>query len=366
MNQDRRELLVNRILSGQVRCNKYTALGKDTYIIKTPTNDIKYEASEIYEEALRRASFYEIMNEDRLETYLIRNKLWTPEKQVRLDDLPKEIEDLKVNIFECLNNAVQRTKHREDLAAKKQAIEELYIEKHSFDYLTCSGFASYIKSKFILSNTVYKNGGRFHFDSDAVFDGLLHMIGTARISEKDYREIARTDPWRGYWNLSKTQNLFGFSISEYTDEQRNLCSWSRMYDNIYESNESPHDSVIEDDDMLDGWMIAQRRKREKDQSKKDGDELVGNNDKIRNATEVYVMCKTEYDIWGVPLTNDTRDSQTKAKKVDSLNDAYANMVKKQRLNVLKEKGVVNEIDMPDVKLDLMTAVNKMFVDKVKG
>jgi hypothetical protein len=366
MNHDRRELLVNRILSGQVRCTKYTGLGKDTFIIRSPSNDIKYEASEIYEEALRRASFYEIMNEDRLETYLIRNKLWTPEKQARLDALPKEIDDLKVNLFECINKSRERILHRESLKTKKQAIEELYIEKHSFDYLTCSGFASYIKSKFILANTVFKNGGLFYFESDAMFDNLLHMVSTARISETEYREISRTDPWRGYWNLSKNQNLFGFSVSEYSDEQRNLCTWYRMYDNIYESNESPHDTVIEDDDMLDGWMILQRRKRELEQTKKEGDELVGNNEKIRNASEVYVMCKTEYDIWGVPLTNDTRDAKTKASKVDSLNDAYANMVKKQRMQLLKEKGIVNELDMPDVKLELMTAVNKMFVDKVKG
>jgi len=366
MNQDRRELLVNRILSAQVRCTKYTGHGKDTFIIKSPSNEIKYEASEIYDEALRRASFYEIMNEDRLETYLLRNKLWSPEKQARLDALPKEIEDLKVNLHDCINNSQQRFIHRQELTAKKQAVEELFVEKHSFDYLTCSGFASYIKSKFILANTVYKNGGLFHFDSDAVFDGLLNMIAGIRISEQEYRELARTNPWRSYWNLSKTQNLFGFSVSEYTDEQRNLCDWSRLYDNVYESTQSPHDTVIEDDDMLDGWMIKQRRDREKEQSKKEGDELVGKNDKIRNAGEVYVMCKTEYDIWGVPLTNDTRDAQTKVKRVDSLNDSYANMVKKQRMNVLKEKGVVNELDMPDVKLELMGAINKMFVDKVRG
>lgn len=366
MNQDRKELLVNRILSAQVRCTKYTGQGKDTFIIKCPSSEIKYEACEIYEEALRRASFYEIMNEDRLETYLLRNKLWTPEKQARLDALPKEIEDLKVNLYESVNNAQQRLVYREELANKKQAVEELYIEKHSFDYLTCSGFASYIKSKFILANTVFKNGGRFYFDSDAVFDTLLNMIGSTRITEHEYRELSRTDPWRSYWNLSKNQNLFGFSVSEYTDEQRNLCSWSRMYDNIYESSHSPHESVIEDDDMLDGWMIKERREREKEQVKKEGDELVGKNDKIRNAGEVYVMCKTEYDIWGVPLTNDTRDAEIKAKRVDSLNNPYAAMIKKQRLNVLKEKGVVNEVDMPDVKLELMTAINKMFSEKVKG
>jgi len=366
MTPEHKELLVNRILSGHVRCVNYQSTNKDVYIINSPNPAIKYEASEIYNESLNRASFYEIMDDDKLETYLLRNKLWTPEKQNRLDALPKEIEDVKVNLFTAINNAQQRIKCRQELEAKKQAAEELFLERHSFDYLTCSGFAAYVKSKFILASTVYKNGGLFYFESDGTFDSLLGMISKERITETQYRELARTDPWRTYWNLGKTQNLFGFSVSEYSDEQRNLCSWSKMYDNIYESSECPHDSIIDDDDMLDGWMISQRRKREKDQIQKEGNELVGNNSKIQNAREVYVFCRNEKDIWGNDLTNDTRAPEEKAKRVDSLNDAYGQMTKKLRLDTLKEKGEVKETDMPDVRMELMTEMNKMFSERVRG
>jgi len=366
MTPERKEHLVNRILSGHIRCTNYLAHSKDTYIIYSAKPSLKYEASEIYNEALNRASYYEIMDDDKLETYLIRNKLWTPEKEARLEELPKEIEDVKVNLFNSLNNAQARLKLREELNTKRQAVEELFVEKHSFDYLTCSGFAAYVKSKFILANTVYKNGGLFFFESDGVFDSLLGMIGKERILESEYRELSRTDPWRSYWNLGKTQKLFGFSVSEYSDEQRNLCSWSRMYDNIYESSECPHETIIDDDDMLDGWMISQRRKREKDQAQKEGNELVGNNSKIQNAREVYVVCRNEKDIWGNDLTNDTRPAIEKAKKVDSLNDAYGQMIKKQRLQLLKEKGEVKETDMPDVRLELMTEMNRMFSERVRG
>lgn len=366
MNQERRELLVNRILSGHIRCVNYQATNKDVYKIYSPNPSIKYEASEIYNEALNRSSYYEVMDDDKLESYLVRNKLWTPTQQDRLDSLPKEIEDVKVNLFNAINNAEQRVKLRQELDNKKQALEELFLERHAFDYLTCSGFAAYVKSKFILSSTVYKNGGLFYFESDGIFDTLLGMIAKERISESEYRELSRNEPWRSYWNLGKSQQLFGFPVCEYTDEQKMLCVWSRMYDNIYESSECPHDSVIEDDDMLDGWMISQRRKREKDQIQKEGNELVGNNSKIQNAREVYVVCRNEKDIWGNDLTNDTRAPEEKAKRVDSLNDSYGQMIKKVRLDILKEKGEVKETDMPDVRLELMTEMNKMFSERLKG
>ena len=54
-----------------------------------------------------------------------------------------------------------------------------------------------------------------------------------------------------------------------------MVSFSRMYDGAYGSPECPPDKVIEDDDMFDGWLIDQRRTREKEQSVKRA-EAAGN------------------------------------------------------------------------------------------
>ena len=55
------------------------------------------------------------------------------------------------------------------------------------------------------------------------------------------------------------------------------------------------------------------------------------------------------------------DTVDDAKKIDVLNDEMAKRTKRQRFNYLKDKGEVNEIDMPDTKNRLiMEANNKLF------
>ena len=94
--------------------------------------------------------------------------------------------------------------------------------------------------------------------------------------------------WRGYWNADKT-NIFDKCTTELTDEQRALLNISRMYDNIYEHPECPDDKIIEDDDALDGWMILQKRKNDKDKKKSQFD---SSNPNLKNSGEVFVMSRS--------------------------------------------------------------------------
>jgi hypothetical protein len=63
-----------------------------------------------------------------------------------------------------------------------------------------------------------------------------------------------------------------------------------LYDNIGESMDSPSDDVIEDDDAIDGWLIQERRKRDKESNKY---KLDGFDDKHSNADEVYIMASSQ-------------------------------------------------------------------------
>ena len=44
---------------------------------------------------------------------------------------------------------------------------------------------------------------------------------------------------------------------------KNIVMWSQLYDNVQESMDAPTKDVIKDDDLLDGWLIVQGKKREK-------------------------------------------------------------------------------------------------------
>jgi predicted oxidoreductase len=112
--------------------------------------------------------------------------------------------------------------------------------------------------------------------------------------------------------------------------------WSKMYDNIHDSSECPDDSVINDDDVLDGWFILQRKKRE--QEKKESDMEQNLNSEISSKQEVFLMAS----------------DREEAMKIDSINNQGAQFVKRQRFNKLKKAGQLNQIDFEDEQLKLKT------------
>jgi hypothetical protein len=185
-------------------------------------------------------------------------------------------------------------------------------------------------------------GEEFWKNTDPLLEEATSAFIENKISEKDFREIARTDPWRSIWSCRKTEgSLFGVPTVDLTDEQRSIIIWSTLYDNIYDHPNCPLEEVVKDDDMIDGWLILQRREREKKQGKVQVEDFI-NNDKIRNSGEVFIVAQTKED----------------AKKIDSLNDDQAKITRKQRLKYLNEKGHVDESQMPDTKMQLQMQANR--------
>jgi len=111
----------------------------------------------------------------------------------------------------------------------------------------------------------------------------------------------------------------------------------------------PSDQVINDDDLLDGWFIVQRKKREKEKADADVDNTV-QNEKIKNASEVFMMAKSQEEI----------------DKINDMNDFQGKIVKKEREAVIKNKGKAQQHDFLDEKMKLRQMSNQAFKDKFKG
>ncbi len=350
LSDNLREKLVYRILSGKIRLTRY-GKDKEILVIKSAPPIVKYEAAELYEEVLELANYHEVLSDGDIDVLLLKNKLWDAAKEQRLLDLPKEMEDAKVELYEIVKNSGQTEEIRLKLLSKKAAFNELYAERHTYDYLTKHGFASHIRNKFILGRTTYKNGKRYKYESEADYDVVMGLLAKNRIDETEIRELARSEPFRSYWYLSKNGNLFG-EVSLYTEDQKTLCSWARLYDSVYESNEAPPERVINDDDALDGWLITERKKREGNTFKKEAENTFIKNPKIKNAREVFIVANP-------------KEGRTVA-KIEAMNDSVALFMKRQRMMVLQEKGTVRELDMPDVRLELMKEANEAINKRMKG
>ena len=195
-------------------------------------------------------------------------------------------------------------------------------------------------------NKIYNIDSFWDSDNTLIQSAIQHatVFSIAQI-----REIARSEPWRSIWAVQKADS-FHTPAQEWTDSQRYLASFSKMYDNVYESTECPPDSVVQDDDVLDGWFIQQRKKRDEAKQEQSTDHHFGNH-KGRGRQELFVMAR----------------NQDEANAILNQNDAAGKAIIQTRKQVLKNAGgeAVLEQDMPDVKRDLQMQAVQQMRDKIR-
>lgn len=340
------EKILYRIIKGRLRIK----LGDLILYVKEPTGDILEESYEIYDEAYNKAYFNNILLKKDLKEILFYRDLWSPDDDKRVKELDKQIENLKVEAYKSHfdSRKVQGIKGHIRFFEKERG--EIKSKNKSLDHISCEGLADFARSAWIVeSSTVYQDGGRYDWLHCNVSD-VMSIMSQKSIHPLDFRMIARNDPWRAMWMIGKTSgNLLGKSSTEFTVNQTQLCSYSFMYDNVYESGERPNDKIIEDDDLLDGWFIVQRRKYEKDKKQQEVDALTSN-PKIANSQEVFVMAS----------------NQESANEIYDLNDVVGRSTIHNRNAQIDEAGGLDFRQLHDIQRDMAMQSQQEGLNKIRG
>ena len=345
MDLSEREFLVFRVRSGiyKVPYNKFNIK------VLTPTIEDELESCEVYDRSYYESMNNEIMTQEECLEWMIENYLWTHEEELKIKEINKEVENLKINVYKRYNNAKLRESARIYLRAAENGLKTLENKKNTYYGNTCEGIAQLDKSMFLLEACSYVGGEKL--DPDSVeLNNLLNRYYSLILKEVESREIARSEPWRSVWSLKDDNvvKLFSNTDRELSVDQKNLLVWSRMYDNIQESMECPSDKVIEDDDALDGWFIEQRRKNEREKAIAVVEDSI-QNDKIKNSQEVIVFT----------------DNKTDANTVHEMNSPNAKVIKQERKQVVKEKGSAVDLDFADQKMKLGNMAHEQFKNKFR-
>lgn len=345
MKHHDREYFISRI-----RCGYYT-IKENGIILKiyTPTTEDEYEINEVYRDAYEKAMYDDFKTENEMTEWMLEKELWTKEDDDKIEGLKKDLERLKVEIFNARNNETLREKIRMYIRAGEKQLIKQGEKKSAFHMNTCEGIALLEKSIAFLKRCTFLNGQLYDFESIQI-DEVLSKYYSMILSDSQIRDLSRNEPWRSIWVLNETNSfhLFNNSNRNLSIDQRNLLIWSKMYDNVQESLDCPSEDVIEDDDMLDGWFIVQRKKREKERAESEMENTI-KNDKIKNSSEIYMVAQTQKD----------------AERINNMNDITGKVVKQQRFNVIKSKGETAQIDFQDERLKLSQQSNTMFKDKFR-
>jgi len=340
MENHEREYFVSQIIYGA----KMMDFRDKTLIVQPPTMEQNYVANRVFKKVYDEALLSGIYTRNEMLEIMIEQGVWSQEEEDQIEKNKKTIEDIKLQIYKSFFNSQTKAKLKKRLKEAKKQQYSLLGKKHANDQNDCEGIATYARWNWLVENTTYDEDGNKYDFSEISVALVLRRYNSDSLEVEQFRELARTDPWRSMWSTSQSpESLFNRKTSELSQDQLGIISWSRLYDSVAESHESPQDKIIEDDDALDGWLIEQRRKREKD---KNQFKLDGYDDKHQGADEVYIMTSTKEE----------------AAEVYGMNDAEGRMKVKSREQTVKEADGerINHRDFRDMKIKALNEANAKF------
>jgi hypothetical protein len=359
---------VNRICAGKSRIvDFYIRGGYNTLVLTTPDFDTRLRADEIYDSVLCEAIGADLYSADQCVELARQYNRWDNEKESRLEKIPKDIEEMKVLIYQNFHKPAIVSGIRKNLRAAEETQNTLSCEKYSYDFLSSEYLARAIRYQYILENTLYYDSGVRVFSGDywddstpdTIIANLISSINANMISDSQYRFLVQRDPWRSMWIAGKeSTSLFGIPSSRLSDEQKAAISWSKLYDSVYEAYEKPTSAVISDDDALDGWMIHIGRKAAEDAKNRETSDFT-NNSKIKDAGEVYILNNQPGEI-----ASSLQDEDIKG--IREMNSAKAKEIIKLRNKALSQRGEILEQDLPDVKAKFQQEIARQSINSIKN
>lgn len=342
------EKILYRILQGRHRVR----VGDLVLYIYEPDIELLEDSLDVYDDAYKEAYYNGVPIQSEVKETLVENNIWNPFDEKEIETLEKQIEDTKLEVFEKFYDKRTRNSLKMRITKLEERLLNLFVKRESLNHTSCEGAAKFARSLWLLAKTTfYSNGDPYdwkHFTTHSLYTSVQEN----EIKHEDIRYIARNSPWRAMWTVGKKSgNLFPDSkVSTYTSSQQMLAHYSIMYDNIYEHPESPTEKIIEDDHALDGWMIKQRREREKQKKQQEVNALT-KNPKIANAQEVFVMAR----------------DQEAANEIYNLNNPLARKTINDRNRQISEAdGELDFRQLADVKQDIQIQSHLQARDAAKG
>lgn len=338
MNSYEREYFVSRVRSGVY----YIKLDGIKIKVLTPTIEDEFFANQTFMDVLDESRAADIFTEEEMWDWMKERGLWTDEQEIKIEGIQSDIEKLKTQMYENRKNEKVVEHARRYLRAAEQALKKMNDEKHEHFSKTCEGLAANQKAIALFERCCFVGGERL--DTNEIdITSLFYNFNRMLLAEAQARELARNDPWRLNWIMKDQVKLFANEEGrELSPDQKSLLIWSQMYDNVQESMDCPPEAVINDDDLLDGWFIIQRKKQESEKAKSELEKKI--NSKIANSDEILVVA----------------DSKEQASEIHGMNSFHGDMVRKQRLATVRKKGTASDLDFQDRRLDIIQEQKQRF------
>lgn len=357
MDKDKqREILTNRIITATI----YLKVKESVYRLSPPTREDIALADFVYDEVFNSDKYDGMLTREQAFLYLKKEGVWSDEDDKKIEDTNKLIEDIKVEMYKSLYNLAQLNALRARLRSTEKYLSFLYSVKYKLDELTLEYHAEKTKSDFLTAMCIFDLNNKKIYDYNTYWDSndlqivkkFIGWLDRNHISTNTYRDLVRHEPFKSIWSSKKIE-AFNCPSGILNEDQKRTIMYARMYDSVYESIEMPSEEVIDDNDMLDGWLISKHRERTKDRKQKEVDQLLnkkGVNKVSRGAgNEVFVLAQTRQE----------------ANKILEVNDNNAKAAIQQRVSKIQQSGQVEDQNLPDVQMYLQNKARQQQLEHRK-
>ena len=319
-----REYLVNTIRSGVVRLSKVKIL--------PPSFEQNIEAYQVYQQAYQEAQDSEIMSHEELENFYNQHQVFLKEIDINIKILQDDIEKTKEDLFNNYKDKKFVALEKRKLQKQKYLLSELLHKQHNLFTNTCENIAEAKRLSWLILQTSVAEDEQYSVEDNV--DVIISEYNNFILSEEQIRDLCKNEPWKSLWNVAHKGQIKLFLQEEGRDitiNQKNILSWSQIYDNIQESIDCPEFDVIQDDDFLDGWFISQSKKRKKEKIENEILSTVG--EKTLSSDNAFIVANNKFS----------------PQDINSLNSPAAKHIISQRQDLIKEKGSVKNTEFKDFK-----------------
>jgi len=331
MDHRLREFFVTKIRLGTVYIKEFDILIKPAEL-----TDV-IAAYEVYSDALEEAISDGLMTIQENENYMLNTGQWTNLDDDNLKDVNTLVEDVKVAMYENYNEPKQLKSLRKSLSRKEKLYKSLLFKKNANYSNTAESFAETARLLFLVERCSDTKG----IDIEENINTIISSYNASIFDDTIIRDLCRNEPWRSTWSVRNECKHGLFPNEELTTNQKNLVLWSKSYDGIHESPDCPPQEVIDDDDCLDGWFIAQSRKRKAEANKQQAEDSI-KNEKVKSSDNVFLMS----------------GSKEKTKSIHDINTRESKDIKIMRNRSIKEKGSIDHEHLPDRQAEHKANIQK--------
>ena len=310
------------------------------FFYKHPSRYNRYLAELIYKETLEES--FELHTRESIMVWMLNNNYWSKTEEKKLIELQEDLEKLKIEYYKT---SIEKTELfiRKEINECKVLIKDLLYKKYLYDYLTAEYIAEQSRERFLAGcglmigkKTYWKDPMQDWKTPDDTVETLVFHLNNDKLTEDKIRNIVRSKEFKSMWSI-KNKFINKYSV-DMPEDLRDLIGWAQMYDSISNHPDAPSEENMNDINKVDGWLLLQKQKSEKNKTAREMDAIVK---KHKGAGEIFVV----------------GDEKT-AKKVNEFNDDIVKKTLKERRDALDKAGALREDQLPDVRREIEMAMNR--------